>query len=122
MNAGEIFGRHLQGIADDNALELTHADRKRIFNLGYYTWVEQRNVSIEDFERRRHPAFWRELRASFSAWDRLIGQFNAEVTETIQDLYALAPGTFVGRGERPRLGLEPRGRRTLVFVTYPRRR
>jgi hypothetical protein len=50
------------------------------------------------------------------------GQFNAEVTETIQDLYALAPGTFVGRGERPRLGLEPRGRRTLVFVTYPRRR
>ncbi len=79
VNAGEIFGRHLQGIADDNALELTHADRKRIFNLGYYTWVEQRNVSIEDFERRRHPAFWRELRASFSAWDRLIGQFNAEV-------------------------------------------
>jgi len=34
---------------------------------------------FEDFERRRHPAFWRELRASFSAWDRLIGQFNAEV-------------------------------------------
>jgi len=50
------------------------------------------------------------------------GQFTSEVVQTIQNLYALAPGTFVGQGERPRLGLEPRGRRTLVFVTYPRRR
>ena len=39
MNAGEIFSRHLEGIVDDHVLELTHVDRKRIFNLGYYTWV-----------------------------------------------------------------------------------
>ena len=78
VNAGEIFGRHLQGIADDHVLELTHMDRKRIFNLGYYTWVEQQNVSIEDFERRRHPLFWREIGASITAWDNLIREFNAD--------------------------------------------
>jgi len=59
-------------------LELTHVDRNRIFNLGYYTWVEQQNLSVEDFERRRHPSFWRELRAGIPAWDRLIRQFNAD--------------------------------------------
>ena len=44
VNAGEIFSRHLEGIVDDHVLELTHFDRKRIFNLGYYTWVEQQGV------------------------------------------------------------------------------
>ena len=31
------------------------ADRERIFNLGYFTWVEQQGVSIEEFEARRDP-------------------------------------------------------------------
>ena len=56
VNAGEIFSRHLEGIVDDHVLELTHVDRKRIFNLGYYTWVEQQGVTIDDFERRQRPA------------------------------------------------------------------
>ena len=56
VNAGEIFGRHLEGIVDDHVLELTHVDRKRIFNLGYYTWVEQQGVTVEDFDRRKEPA------------------------------------------------------------------
>src|SRR5205814_5585255 len=50
VSAGEVFARHLEGIADDNVLELRHVDRKRIFNLGYYTWVEQQGVSLEDFD------------------------------------------------------------------------
>ena len=57
MNAGEIFGRHMEGIADDHVMELRHIDRKRIFNLGYYTWVEQQGVSIEDFDRRKNQEF-----------------------------------------------------------------
>ena len=61
VNAGEIFSRHLEGIVDDHVLELTHLDRKRIFNLGYYTWVEQQGVAIEDFDRRRDQRFWGEL-------------------------------------------------------------
>jgi cysteine synthase len=79
VNAGEIFGRHLEGVTDDHVLELTHFDRKRIFNLGYYTWVEQQGVAIEDFDRRRDQRFWRELVDSIPMWDRLIEDFNAEV-------------------------------------------
>jgi hypothetical protein len=79
VNAGEIFGRHLEGVADDRVLELTHVDRKRIFNLGYYTWVEQQGVSIEDFDRRRKPEFWQGLVDTIPAWDRQIEAFNAEI-------------------------------------------
>jgi cysteine synthase A len=79
VNAGEVFGQHLDGIADDHVLELTHAERKRIFNLGYYTWVEQQGVSVEDFDARRDQAFWRSLVASVPAWDRMIEEMNDEV-------------------------------------------
>ena len=79
VNAGEIFSRHLEGVVDDHVLELTHVDRKRIFNLGYYTWVEQQGVTLEDFDRRKDPRFWRGLVDSIPAWDRLIDEFNAEV-------------------------------------------
>lgn len=77
VNAGEVFARHLAGIAPDHVLELTHAERKRIFNLGYYTWVEQQGVTVEQFDSRREPAFWEGLQASVPAWDRLIEAFNA---------------------------------------------
>jgi hypothetical protein len=76
VNAGEIFGRHLQGIADNDLLELTHLERTRIFNLGYYTWVEQRGVALGDFERRRRPGFWTALQRTALAWDALIDEFN----------------------------------------------
>jgi cysteine synthase A len=59
-------------------MELRHMDRKRIFNLGYYTWVEQQGVSVEDFDRRKSQDFWRSLVATIPAWDRLIQEFNAE--------------------------------------------
>ena len=79
VNAGEVFGQHLDGIADDHVLELTHSERKRVFNLGYYTWVEQQGVSVEDFDARRDPAFWRSLVRSVPAWDRMIEEMNDEV-------------------------------------------
>ncbi len=76
VNAGEVFGRHLEGVVNDHVLELTYAERKRIFNLGYYTWVEQRGVSTEDFDRRRDQAFWRSLVATVPAVDRIIAEMN----------------------------------------------
>jgi hypothetical protein len=82
VDAGELFGRHLGGIADDHVLDLTYGERKRIFNLGYYTWVEQQGVSVEDFDRRRSQDFWRGLVETIPAWDRLIDGFNAEVGGT----------------------------------------
>ena len=79
VNAGETVGRHLDAIADDHVLELSHVERTRIFNLGYYTWVEQQGVSLEDFDRRKHQPFWQGLVDTIPEWDRLIDEFNDEV-------------------------------------------
>ncbi|MBO0736072.1 MAG: pyridoxal-phosphate dependent enzyme [Alphaproteobacteria bacterium] len=77
VNAGEVFAQHLLAAVDNNVLELTHGERSRIFNLGYYTWVEQQGVRLDDFEKRRSEVFWTALRRSASEWDRLIAEFNA---------------------------------------------
>ena len=77
VSAGEIFGQHLLGAADNDVLELTHGERSRIFNLGYYTWVEQQGVPLEAFERRRTQEFWSQLPQAALAWDMLIAEFNA---------------------------------------------
>ena len=77
VSAAEVFGQHLLGAADNDVLELTHNERSRIFNLGYYTWVEQQGVPLEAFERRRVQGFWAELRQAAPAWDALIVEFNA---------------------------------------------
>jgi cysteine synthase len=79
VNAGEIFARYLEGIADDHVLELTQRERSRIFNLGYYTWVEQQGVSLDDFDSRRSQQFWQGLVDTIPAWDRQIEEFNAEI-------------------------------------------
>jgi cysteine synthase A len=80
VNAGEIFGACLSSVATDNVVELTDQLRRQIFNLGYYTWVEQQGVSVEDFERRRSQSFWDGIADSLPEWDRLIEEFNAEVS------------------------------------------
>jgi cysteine synthase A len=75
--AAEAYGEHQLGAATDHLRELDHRERERIFNLGYYTWVEQQGVSLEDFEARRDPAFWARLRDRVAAWDDLIDDLNA---------------------------------------------
>ncbi len=75
--AAETFGRSLLGAGTDNLLELSQRERERVFNLGYYTWVEQQGVSLEDFEARRSQSFWRGLRELIPAWDAMIEDFNA---------------------------------------------
>ena len=77
--AGEVFGEHVLGATTDHLLELTHTDRTRVFNLGYYTWVEQQGVPLDDFEARRAPGYWQDVRARAAAWDELIGEFNRRV-------------------------------------------
>jgi cysteine synthase len=74
--AAEVAAKFLQSVAADNMLQLTEVDRRRIFNLGYFTWVEQQGVPLEDFESRRKPSFWQELRDTVPRWDELISRFN----------------------------------------------
>ena len=75
--AAETFGRYLLGATTDNMLELDRYARERIFNLGYYTWVEQQGVSLADFEARRDRKFWDGLMELVPAWDAMIADFNA---------------------------------------------
>ena len=75
--AGEVFGEHLLGATDDHLLECTAGDRRRIFDLGYYTWVEQQGVSVEDFSARADRSFWDGLTDVVPAWDALISDLNA---------------------------------------------
>jgi len=78
VSAGEAWGQSLAAAGVDHLLELSHVDRKRIFNLGYFTWVEQQGVSLADFQARSRQSFWDGLLDLAPAWDALIGKFNAE--------------------------------------------
>ena len=79
VSAGETYGHHMLGATTDNLIELSRVDRDRIFNLGYFTWVEQQGVPLADFEARRQQGFWTGLRELVPVWDRMIGEFNAQV-------------------------------------------
>ncbi|RMG06655.1 MAG: pyridoxal-phosphate dependent enzyme [Planctomycetota bacterium] len=79
VRCAEAVGEHLLGAGTDHLRELTHEERQRIFNLGYFTWVEQQGVPLKDFVARREQRFWRGLRGLLGAWDDLIASFNEEV-------------------------------------------
>ncbi len=75
--AAEVAGRYLLSVDSENMLQLREFDRNRIFNLGYYTWVEQQNIAFEDFEARRNQSWWEGVRALVPLWDERINEFNA---------------------------------------------
>jgi cysteine synthase A len=79
LDAATVWGEHLADVTTDHAIECTAAVRNRIFNLGYFTWVEQQGTPIELFEARRSPAFWTGLRRYLGVWDEMIADFNAAV-------------------------------------------
>ncbi|MBI4618542.1 MAG: pyridoxal-phosphate dependent enzyme [Planctomycetes bacterium] len=75
--AAETFGRHALGAGTDHVFELGTRERNRIFNLGYFTWVEQQDVPLDEFEARRRQGFWKDLRSLVPAWDERIRELNA---------------------------------------------
>jgi cysteine synthase len=84
LDAAEVFAEHIGAAGIENMIECTERQRTRIFNLGYYTWVEQQGTPVEVFEARRSPAFWRGLRRYLPAWDELIEDFNARVATSVE--------------------------------------
>ena len=76
--ADAALGEHLVELEPEHTAILSPTDRDRIFNLGYFTWVEQQGVSLEEFEARRSQSFWRDLRPLLDAWDRRIDELNRE--------------------------------------------
>lgn len=79
VDAAEVFGEHMGAIGTDSMIDCTERDRNRIFNLGYYTWVEQQGTPLDVFEARRSQSFWRHIRTYQPVWDNLITEFNARV-------------------------------------------
>ncbi len=74
--AADAEHRYLRAVDTDHLLDLSNRDRERIFNLGYFTWVEQQGVSLEDFVARRDQSFWRGLQPLLATWDGMIEEFN----------------------------------------------
>ena len=79
VDAATVWGQHLARVDTDATIDCTERDRNRIFNLGYYTWVEQQGTPFELFEARRHQSFWRGLRRHLPVWDEMITEFNQRV-------------------------------------------
>jgi cysteine synthase len=76
LAAGETFAECLLGAGVDHLRECDQTERNRIFNLGYFTWVEQQGVSLEEFEARREQRFWQQMRQILPVWDAMIEEFN----------------------------------------------
>ena len=81
--AAAAYSRFLEGIDTDHTQELGEIERRRIFNLGYFTWVEQQGVGFEEFEARRDLSFWKDLHSYVGEWDNLITDFNARTGVTV---------------------------------------
>jgi hypothetical protein len=73
----EIYGQYLKGVSTNHMIELTQKDKERIFNLGYYTWVEQQGITLEDFEKRRKQSFWNDHYNDILSLDDHIEAFNS---------------------------------------------
>ncbi len=75
-SCAEIYGEYLKAVSIDHTLELNQKDKERIFNLGYYTWVEQQGVDINDFEKRRDQDFWNNHYNYMLSLDNQVKEFN----------------------------------------------
>jgi hypothetical protein len=82
QEAAACFARNIDAVSTDHLLELTAVERNRVFNLGYFTWVEQQGVPLQQFEERRDQSFWRRLRHWPDLWDARIQEFNERTGAT----------------------------------------
>jgi hypothetical protein len=77
FDAAETFARDLYGETTDNLIELNYAERKRIHNLKYYTWVEQQGKSYEEIQAQWFDEdYWTGFQDQVDEIDELIVEFN----------------------------------------------
>lgn len=80
LDAAAHFARYLQGVSTDHLIELSYADRRRIHNLKYFTWVEQQGRTYEEIMAQWYdPHYWTDVQAQVGEIDALIEEFNARV-------------------------------------------
>ncbi len=86
LNAAASFHRYLLGAETDHLKELTYADRKRIHNLKYYTWVEQQGKTYEEIQAQWYdPDYWPSIHSHTDELDAKIEAFNRR-TGLLDDL------------------------------------
>ena len=51
---------------------------EQIFNLGYFTWVQQHSGDVAEFQARRNQAFWDKLMHYVPHCDALKNAFNED--------------------------------------------
>ena len=87
VEAGKDHALHMLGQKTDNLLELTYAERKRVHNLKYYTWVEQQGMQVEDLNAQWYDTegTWDAVHKQAAELDALINEFN-EATGVLKSL------------------------------------
>lgn len=79
-DAAGHFNRYLLGETIDNLEELTYADRRRVHNLKYYTWVEQQGKTYEEIMAQWYEKdYWTDVQGQVEEIDDLITEFNKRV-------------------------------------------
>jgi hypothetical protein len=79
LKAAADFAASLKSEGTDNMLELGYAERKRVHNLKYYTWVEQQGRTAEDLNDQ-----WYNQEKSFLGVQKQADEIDALINEFYQ--------------------------------------
>src|SRR3989339_524882 len=78
--AKKDHNRHIQALKTDYLLDLTYAERKRVHNLKYYTWIEQQGRELKELNQQWYewPEYWEGIQEQISQINKLIEEFNRQ--------------------------------------------
>jgi len=71
---------HVKHVGTDNMLECGYAERKRIHNLKYFTWIEQQARDLDELNAQWYDRdYWDERLCIADKYDEMIDRFNDRV-------------------------------------------
>ncbi len=80
VDAAADYARYLMGLSTDNLQELTYADRRRVHNLKYFTWIEQQGRTYDEImDQWYEPNYWTGFQSQVPVIDGLIEELNRRV-------------------------------------------
>jgi cysteine synthase len=80
VNAAADYARYLQGLSTDYLQELSYAERRRVHNLKYFTWIEQQGKTYEEIVAQWYDQdYWTNYQSQVPEIDALIEDFNNRV-------------------------------------------
>lgn len=81
LDAAAHYAQYIQSAATGEMQELTYADRRRVHNLKYFTWVEQQGRTYEEIQAQWYDKeYWTGFQKQADEIDALIEEFNADVS------------------------------------------